>query len=172
MTFWSCAVVAGQRFGDLLRLLRSHRVELVVVGAAAAVLEGAPMTTFDLDVVFEPGAENRARLLAALADLDAVYWDPTGRRIRPTDERLQTQRLHLLETSLGRLDLLREIGRGQGWSEVLARSHPVELPGLTVLVLDLEAVIESKEAADRPKDRAALPLLRETLRLRRERGDG
>ena len=30
---------------------------------------------------------------------------------------------------------------------------------------------ESKEAADRPKDRAALPLLRETLRLRRERGE-
>ena len=141
------------------------------MGAAAAVLDGAPMTTFDLDVVFEPGAENRRRLLVALADLDTVYWDPSDRQIRPTDERLQIQRLHLLETRCGRLDLLREIGRGQGWSEVLARSHAVELPGLTVRVLDLEAVIESKEAADRPKDRAALPLLRETLRLRRERGD-
>ena len=162
----------GQRFGDLLRLLGAHRVELVVVGAAAAVLQGAPMTTFDLDVVFEPGAENRARLLAALADLDAVYWDPAGRRLRPTDERLEAQRLHLLETRLGRLDLLREIGKGQTWPEVRARSQAMELAGFTVQVLDLEAVIESKEAAGRPKDHAALPLLRETARLRRERGGG
>jgi hypothetical protein len=58
-----------------------------------------------------------------------------------------------------------------GWSEVAARSHAAELPGLTIRVLDLDAVIESKEAADRPKDRAALPLLRETLRLSRERGE-
>jgi hypothetical protein len=128
------------------------------------------MTTFDLDVVFEPGAENRARLLAALVDLDAVYWDPAGRRLRPTDERLEAQRLHLLETRLGRLDLLREIGEGQTWPEVRARSQAMDLAGITVQVLDLEAVIASKEAAGRPKDLAALPLLRETLRLRRERG--
>jgi hypothetical protein len=164
-------VAGGQRFGDLLRLLAAHQVEVVVVDAAAAVIHGAPMTTFNLDVVFEPGAENRTRLLGALAALDAVYWDPAGRRIHPDDERLQAQGLHLLETRLGRLDLLREIGRGLGWPEVLGRSHAVELAGLSVRVLDLEAVIESKEAASRPKDLAALPLLRETLRLRRERGE-
>ncbi|HSM51240.1 MAG TPA: hypothetical protein VLA75_07565 [Thermoanaerobaculia bacterium] len=161
---------AGPRFGELLQLLARHGVEHVVVGAAAAVLGGAPMTTFDLDVVFEPGAENRSRLLAALAELDAVYWDPLGGRIRPDDGRLVAQRHHLLETRLGRLDLMREIGRAQGWPEVRARSHELEIPGLTVRVLDLEAVIESKEAAGREKDRAALPLLRETLRQRRARG--
>jgi hypothetical protein len=36
-------------------------------------------------------------------------------------------------------------------------------------VLDLAAVIESKEAAGRDKDLAALPLLRETLRLKRDK---
>jgi hypothetical protein len=164
-------VAVGQRFGDLLRLLAAHGVDHVVVGAAAAVLDGAPMTTFDLDVVFDPSDGNRARLLAALADLEAVYWDPAGRHLLPTDDRLQSQQLHLLETRFGRLDLMREIGSGQGWAAVRARSHLVELLGIAVRVLDLDALIESKEAADRPKDRAALPLLRETLRLRRERGD-
>jgi len=163
-------VDAGQRFADLLRLLARHGVEHVVVGAAAAVLDGAPMTTFDLDLVFEPGDANRERLLAALDELDAVYWDPLRRKFRPTDERLRTQKLHLLETRFGRLDLLREIGNGQGWPEVLARSHAIELGEVVVHVLDLEAVIESKEAAGREKDLAALPLLRETLRLRRARG--
>jgi hypothetical protein len=47
-------VAVGQSFLELLAVLTRHRVELVVVGATAAVLEGAPLTTFDLDVVFEP----------------------------------------------------------------------------------------------------------------------
>ncbi len=158
-----------QNFAELLRLLTDHEVEFVVVGAVAAVLEGAPMTTFDLDVVVEPSEQNHTRLLAALAAAEAVYLDPAGRRVAPDASRLRTRRLHLLETRHGRLDLLREIGAGMGWSTVLTRSHAVEAGGLSVRVLDLDALIEAKEAAGRDKDRAALPLLRETLRLRRER---
>jgi hypothetical protein len=162
----------GQRFAELLRTLADHEVRFVVVGAVAAVLGGAPITTFDLDVVFEPSEQNLDRLLGALVDLDATYWDPAGRRIEPDAGRLRSQRLHLLETRLGRLDLLREIGAGLGWGAVVARSHEVRAAGRTILVLDLEAVIESKESAGRDKDLASLPLLRETLRLRREKERG
>lgn len=53
--------------------------------------------------------------------------------------------------------------------EVLGR-HGVELivvgGGRRVRVLDLDAVIATKEATGRDKDRAMLPLLRETQRLR------
>lgn len=163
-------MAAGQRFADLLRLLTRHGVDFVVVGAAAAVLDGAPITTFDLDVVFETSAENRARLLAALQEIDAVYLDPLDRRIPPTDERLRAHRLNLFVTRLGRFDALTAIAPEQTWSELLPRSHSIEIGSLAVRVLDLEAVIESKEAVGRDKDRAALPLLRETLRLKKLRG--
>jgi len=43
--------------------------------------------------------------------------------------------------------------------------------GLEIRVLDLEALIATKEAADRPKDRAVLDLLQETL-AERQREDG
>ena len=43
--------------------------------------------------------------------------------------------------------------------------------GVEIMVLDLEALIATKEAADRPKDRAVLDLLRETL-AERQRGNG
>jgi hypothetical protein len=42
---------------------------------------------------------------------------------------------------------------------------------LEIQVLCLETLIASKEAADRPKDRAVLDLLRETL-AQRDRHDG
>ena len=160
---------AGQRFSEILEILCRHHVDFIVVGATAAVLDGAPITTWDLDVLFEPSVANCERLLAALAELDAVYLDPMRRKIRPTLDRLQSFKLNLLETRLGRLDLLRTIGDGLGWDSVLTRSHLLAVAHGPIRVLDLDALIEAKEFADRDKDRATLPLLRETLRLRRLR---
>jgi len=159
-------VAAGQKFRELLEVLFDHEVDFLVVGATAAVLGGAPLTTFDLDVVFEPSSDNRARLLGVLQEIDAVYVDPLQRSIRPTEERLGTHRLSLLETRLGRLDLLTSIEPGWGWDDLVPRSHRMEIGGMTLRVLDLDAVIESKMAMGREKDRAALPLLREVLRQR------
>lgn len=42
---------------------------------------------------------------------------------------------------------------------------------MAVRVLGLEAVIQSKEEADRPRARAVLPVLRETLAARQGRGE-
>lgn len=159
-------MAAGQSFRELLAVLLRHDVEFLIVGATAAVLDGAPLTTFDLDIAFEPSPENRARLLRALVEIDAVYVDPLRRGIRPTDERLTAHRLSLFETRLGRRGVLTSIAPGWGWDELVARSHDVQVAAGTLRVLDLEAVIESKLATDRAKDRAAVPLLREVLRQR------
>ena len=39
-------------FLAVLRTLTDHGVEFIVVGGVAAVLRGAPINTFDLDVVY------------------------------------------------------------------------------------------------------------------------
>ena len=52
----------------ILKTLRSHRVDFVVVGGVCAVLHGAPLATFDLDVVHCREPHNLARLMAALEE--------------------------------------------------------------------------------------------------------
>lgn len=42
-----------------LRLLAERRVELIIVGGAGAALHGAPVTTFDLDIVPSHDAASR-----------------------------------------------------------------------------------------------------------------
>ena len=61
--------------------------------------------------------------------------------------------------------------RGQlaAFDELAARAHPRQAFGLTILIADLDDVIQSKEALDREPDRAALPELRR-LRDRSPRG--
>jgi hypothetical protein len=64
---------SSPRFLDLLRALSEAEVEYIVVGGVAAVLLGAPVTTFDLDVVHRRDAANVERLQKVLAEIDAHY---------------------------------------------------------------------------------------------------
>ncbi|MDP9120963.1 MAG: hypothetical protein M3O15_06270 [Acidobacteriota bacterium] len=57
-------------------------------------------------------------------------------------------------------------GAGLAYDDLAPRAERFELEGMEVLVLGLPALIETKEQAGRDKDRLALPVLRETLRLR------
>lgn len=156
-----------QRFSELLALLAAYEVECVVVGGVAATLAGAPLVTYDLDLIPNPDPANLERLLAALETIDATYLDPAGRTIRPSFERLQQNRMNLLKTRLGRLDIASEIGDGVRFDAAFRRSRVITAEGLSIRVLDLDLVIETKEHADRDKDRSTLPVLRETLRLKR-----
>jgi len=151
------------RFRGLLQALLRHGVDFFVVGGVAAQLEGAPIVTFDLDILYDKTPENLDRLLGVLQELKARYRDPAGRHIEPDLVRLETMRTHLLLTELGALDVLSQIGAGRTYRDLAGRTVLYELGEDRVRVLELAAVIESKEQANRDKDRAVLPVLRQTL---------
>jgi hypothetical protein len=151
----------------LLTALFSANVEFIVVGGAAAVLQGAPVTTLDLDIVHRRTAENVARLLDVLIRLDAVMrYDLANRGLRPTAEML-TGRGHVnLSTKLGPIDPLCEIGDSLGYDELLKHSETITDQGLSVRVIDLPTLISLKLKAGRPKDRMVVPVLVATLEER------
>ncbi|MEZ4293931.1 MAG: hypothetical protein R3B70_03060 [Polyangiaceae bacterium] len=55
------------------RSLQEAGVELVVVGGTAAVLQGAPVVTFDLDIVHRRTPENVSRLASQPAPSDFYF---------------------------------------------------------------------------------------------------
>ncbi len=158
------------RFAEILRLLADNEVEFIVVGMAAGILQGAPVTTVDLDLVHRRSQENVERLLRVLSELDATYrHDP--RRLRPGESHLIGPGHQLLATTHGDLDCLGTIDRDRGYEELLAETVEMSLAGgLRIRVLSLPALIEAKERAGRPKDLAALPLLKATLEETRRQG--
>ena len=150
--------------------LASAGVEFVIVGGVAAVLQGAPVTTLDLDIVHRRTPENVERLLGVLRRLDAVMrYDLANRGLRPTAEMLSGRGQLNLSTSLGPLDPLCELHEGQGYEELLAHSDIVTDDGLSLHVLDLPTLIEIKAHAGRAKDRLMLPVLIATLKERLSR---
>ncbi|NJL28626.1 MAG: hypothetical protein HC897_12420 [Thermoanaerobaculia bacterium] len=151
------------RFDEVLRVLIRNEVEHILVGGVAAILQGSPLTTEDIDVVYLSTDENNARLAKALGELNAFYLDPAGRRITPDASRLASIKMHILKTSCGRVDVLRTVGKDLGYHELVKRSRMLDVAELSVRVLDLETIIETKEHADRPKDRYQLLFLRQLL---------
>lgn len=154
---------------DFLRLLGTlsiHDVEFIIVGGVCGALHGAPVVTFDLDLVHSRSPENVGRLLAALEELDARYRDLAGRVIRPERKALMTSGHQLLITSAGPLDLLGTIAEGRNYAALLPDTIMIEVPPMHLRVLSLEALIREKEALGRDKDRATIPVLRNTLRER------
>jgi len=150
-------------FLGLFHALSGAGVEYVVVGGVAAILEGAPITTLDLDIVYRLDDDNLHRLAILLEELEARYRDPAGRDIRPTRERLESNQVNLLETGLGPLDAMQSIGPGWVWIDLVERSRVLRVGDLDLRVLELASIIESKVVADRDKDRAMLPVLQRTL---------
>jgi len=157
------------RFADILQLLAANEVEFIVVGMTAGILQGAPITTIDLDLVHRRSPENIGRLLRVLAELQAVYrHDP--RRLRPQGSHLASAGHQLLTTTHGDLDCLGAIDDGKTYEDLLPQSVEMRLTaGATVRVLSLASLIETKVRTGRPKDLAALPLLRATLDEQKKR---
>jgi hypothetical protein len=90
-----------------LRALREGGLEFAVVGGLAAVLNGAPVSTFDLDIVPARNEENIARLLAVLDSIDAIYRFQPLRRLKPTSSHLSSPDHHNMISSCGPLDRYR-----------------------------------------------------------------
>lgn len=151
-------------FVRILRTLSKSGVDFIVVGGMGAVLQGAPIATFDLDVVHSRSPENIERLMRALELMEARYRAQAGRSLRPTPDHLASDGHQLLMTKWGPLDLLGMIGRRRGYEQLLP--HAIEMDvkaGPRVRVLTLAVLIETKEEAARDKDRAVLAILRRTL---------
>lgn len=148
----------------ILEVLNRHAVEYVVVGAFAAIAQGAPIpATRDIDLTPGTSSENLSRLSAALHELGARIRSQGSRDGRPFDHdgaSLGRARVWNLICDQGEFDLsFFPSGFDRGYEQLALRAHRVAVESTVVVIADLEDVIRSKEAAGRPKDLRVLPIL-------------
>jgi hypothetical protein len=157
-------VSVDQRTDAILRGLHEAGVEFIVVGGMAAVMLAVPIVTEDLDIVHKRTPENVARLLGWLLAHDAYHrFDLASRRLPPKEDVLLGHGHINLQTDLGKLDVLCELGEGEGYEEIFTDTVVLFDEALPLRVLGLRRLIAVKARAGRPKDRAALPVLIATL---------
>ena len=151
-------------FEIILKTLIRHEAAFIVVGGLCAVLHGAPVQTYDLDIVPDRDPANLEKLERALRELGAYYREHTRQRLLPEAARMATTGHHLLNTSAGPLDVLGAISGGRDYTVLLPHTVELALDETTwIRILDLVTLILTKQEAGREKDRLVLPILRRTL---------
>ncbi len=138
----------------VLRALHDREVEYVLIGGVAAVLQGSPLPTYDIDLTPAPGPRNRTRLRDALADLDATA--PTDEGVIPAES---------FFAPFGHIDV-HELPAGfASYAELRRGSRAIQLESdLTVQASSLRDIIRSRLAAG---DERQLPALEAALELER-----
>jgi hypothetical protein len=135
--------------GAFLASLKEAQIDCILVGAMAAIRQGAPLMTIDYDFWLRLPERQYVKLLALVRKQGGTILARTFYELSDG-----TQVIAIFQP-----DGLRSF-------EIEFKNSSVEkLDGQAVRVLPLDRVIASKRAAGRDKDLAVLPVLERTLRL-------
>lgn len=147
---------AGGLLEEVASVFSEKKLEVILVGSAAAALRGAPVTTEDFDFMFRPTRRNLAKLREVAREFGGSVAQP----------QYPLSRFYRIAGPSGlQVDVLGTMDGITSFESLRSRSDEVVLGRARLVVASLRDIIASKRAADRPKDRAALPVLEETLRL-------
>jgi hypothetical protein len=157
---------------EIFACLDRRQVRYVLIGGLAAVLQGSPLATYDVDICPARDPDNLRRLAEALEELGArirTPGDADGVAFpREADFLSKVQVLNLV-TRFGDFDISLQPSGTKGFEDLSRNSVAIRVRGIEINVATLQDIIRSKEAANRPKDRRSLPLLRQLLEEIRKR---
>ena len=142
----------------LFRALSERGVRFLIIGMGAALIEGAPLATQDIDIWFA-GVDD-ARIVQAAKDAGGFWISGFG--VQPPA---------FGGDGLSRIDVVLTAHGLEAFDLEYERALERTVDGTSLRVLPLERVIASKRSTGRLKDNAQLPALEATL-LAREKTDG
>ncbi len=150
-----------QRTIELLQVIESAGVEFVVIGGVAAHAWGSTLWTEDLDIAMAFTHEQVSRLLDALRPfLPRHATRPDLGVISDPISYLMTFRMLLVETNIGRIDILREVPPLGTHADLVSASVEMEIAGRAYRIIGIDDLIAIKQHVARPKDLLAAVELR------------
>jgi hypothetical protein len=144
---------------EVARALREQGLEAILIGGAAAALQGAPVTTVDLDFLIRKTPANLHKLERLADALGAVVF-------RPHYPVSGMYRVIRDEDSL-QLRFLTQVRRGASFRDLLGRASKFDVCGESMIVAsvadiiaDEQAMAESKPSGKKTKREQALEALK------------
>jgi len=153
-------VNAAPLLAEIARKLDEVKLDAVLIGNAAAALQGAPVTTIAFDFFFRNMPGNLRKLKAFARRLRAMilrsYYPVSNLyRVLRDEDGLQ-------------LDFMATIHGIRSYERIRDRASTVEFAGAALRVASLVDIIKSKRAAGRPRDLAVLQILEVALEESRQ----
>lgn len=142
---------------EIGRSLHEVRLDAVLIGNAAAALQGAPVTTVDFDFMFRKTTRNLQKLKALARKLGATILRP----YYPASDLFRVVRDDGLQ-----IDFMASIHGIRSFEGLRDRSTTLDVEDTSIRIASLPDIIKSKKAARQPRDVAVLDVLEKALEER------
>ena len=139
---------------NIAKTFHDCRLEVILVGNAAAALQGAPVTTLDFDFMFRKTPLNLKKLKKVATALGMSFSQP----YYPASD---LYRLVQKDTGI-QLDFMSRLHGVKSFESLRSRATEVYFGTVGIFVADLKDIIRSKRALGRAKDLAVLDILEKT----------
>ena len=145
----------------IARALQNARLEAIMVGNAAAALQGAPVTTLDVDFMFRKTPTNLRKLKVFADELEAQI-------LKPFYPLSSLYRVVNDDTGM-QVDFMSVLHGIKSFENLRSDADEVDFDEYKLKVASLEKIIRSKKALGRPKDKAVIGILEKTLDEKKKR---
>ena len=146
---------AAPALAEIGRRLIDLKLDAVLIGNAAAALQGAPVTTVDFDFLFRPTSRNLSKLKMFARAFGATV-------LRPYYPASDLYRVSREDDGL-QVDFMGTIHGIRSFEGLRDRATMIDVGGVPLRVAALADIIKSKRAANRPRDRAVLEILERSI---------
>ncbi len=136
--------------------LKKVKLEAILVGNVAAVLQGVPVMTHDIDFFVRDTELNRKKIRQFAEELSLTIY----KRDEAISEVITVEGSDII------VDFIFGLSPDQKFESLRSRAKRIKVGKHYCLVASLEDILKAKKAANRPKDRAILKLIENTLRVR------
>lgn len=144
----------------LLKSLKEHKVNFVIIGGTACIAHGHARLTKDIDIFVEPTRENMQRTFTAL---EACGYDLMDTTVEEALEKKLLFRQYILLTDI------HPSVTGVSFEDVWKNRLQFKLEGEDVYFSSLEDLMKMKVAAGRPQDLEDLKVLKEIKKQTRRK---
>lgn len=135
-----------------LKELKKRKIPFLVVGVSAAILQGAPLATQDLDIWFKKLSD--PKIVKAVKKAGGAYVSTIIGMMNPPQ---------FVGKGFEFLDIVTHPGGLDSFEKEYKHAIEIKTHGMALKVLPLDRIIKSKKEANRPKDKMALPALEATM---------
>lgn len=128
---------------DLLKLLKEHKVDFVIIGATAMPVHGYVRASLDIDIFIRPERQNAERTLEALK---AFGYDMTDVSVDDLLQKKLLIRQYEVETDI------HPFVKGTNFEKIWKNKVEANFGETQVYFASLDDLIDMKKATNRPQD--------------------
>jgi hypothetical protein len=145
-----------QFFKRLVKLFKKLEIEYMVLGGASALIQGFNIVTQDVDLYIDKNQDNEEKLIKALTKLGFNLNEKDKKNIMNGKDFIQFNEPY-------EIDIVFSPDGFENYNQ----AKPYKIFVDNIPLMNLEGIIKSKKAANRPKDKVVLPSLIDFLKFKK-----